>query len=196
MPSLTRSGAPRSSLVRSSASEMTSTAFAVRSRSWRSTSTAADGNKRTALCRSRAAGCGRYPNFAVRPPSTVMIAPLTNERGGQREVEHHVRDLLGVAVAAQRNAAAGEPLLGVVGDRRGHARADRARADAVDGDALRAELARERTGEADDAVLAHGVRGDERRRAEAFGRRDVHDAARAARARGAAGTRGSCGPAR
>src|SRR3954471_9099844 len=45
MPSLTRSGTPRSSIVRSSASEMTSTALAVSSSIWRSTSTTTDGNK-------------------------------------------------------------------------------------------------------------------------------------------------------
>src|SRR4051812_15281067 len=45
IPSLTRRGVPRSSLRRSSSSEITSTAFAVSRRSWRSTSTMGDGNK-------------------------------------------------------------------------------------------------------------------------------------------------------
>ena len=94
---------------------------------------------RTLTSRPMATGSG-YPNLQERPPSTVMTAPLTYDAAGEREAEHHVRDLLGIAVAAQRHAAAGELLLRVVGDRRGHAGADRARAHAVHGDALRAEL--------------------------------------------------------
>jgi hypothetical protein len=62
---------------------------------------------------------------------------------GQHEVQHHVRDLFGRAVAPKRDATPGETFLGVVGDRRGHRGVDRARTHAIDGDALRTELARE-----------------------------------------------------
>ena len=59
----------------------------------------------------------------------------------------------GIAVATERHPPAGVRLLGLLGDAGGHARADRARADAVDGDAGAAELDGEALGEADDAGL-------------------------------------------
>src|SRR5262245_42480556 len=57
IPSFTRSGSPRSIFLRSSGSEMTSTAFAVRRRSWRSTSTAGKVTK-------AGSDTGRYPSDA------------------------------------------------------------------------------------------------------------------------------------
>src|SRR5438477_1697861 len=153
MPSFTRNGVARSILVRSSGSEMTSTAFAVRRRSCRSTSTTGDGNKRARPPRRpppRSLSELRGQSAVDRDDRAV------DERGGgERQAEHHVRYLFRVAVAAQRDAPAREPLLRVVGNRRGHPRADRTGADAVDRDAHRSELARHRSRQADDAVLAH-----------------------------------------
>src|SRR4051812_15916052 len=77
------------------------------------------------------------------------------EEGGRRQAQaqRHVRDLFGVTVAAECSAALGVDGLVLLGDAVGDPRADRARADAVDGDALAAELHRERTGETGHAAL-------------------------------------------
>src|SRR5262249_3310820 len=65
-------------------------------------------------------------------------------RRGQAEAERHVRDLLGIAVAAECGAALGVDRLVLLGDAIGDGGADRARADAVHGDAFAAELDRKR----------------------------------------------------
>src|SRR4029077_2230164 len=92
MQSFTRNGVPRSTLVRSSGSEMTSTAFAVRRCSCRSTSTTGDGNKRAGPSR-------RLPLRSLselRGQSAVdRDDRAVDERGGrERQAEHHVRYLL------------------------------------------------------------------------------------------------------
>ena len=84
MPSFTRSGAPRSIFVRSSASEMTSTAFAVSRlqlavdvHGGTVTNVPVEPARRPDPDASR-----RQPNLALRPPSTVITAPLTNDEAG------------------------------------------------------------------------------------------------------------------
>ena len=87
-------------------------------------------------------------------------------------------DFFGLAVAAERDAAAGEFGLFVFGDAGRHAGFYGAGADAVDGNAQFAELEGERAGESDDAVLAGRVGAAKFRSAEAFRRGDVYDAPR------------------
>ena len=157
MPSLTRSGAPRSSFV----AQLGLGDDVDRARGQQ----LAAGGRRPRRATVTNASARRFRGRVGFSRTCGEAAvdgddrAVDERRRGQREVEHHVRDLFGIAVAPQRDAPAGEPLLRVVGDRRGHAGADRARADAVDGDALRAELARERTCEPDDAVLARRCTG-------------------------------------
>ena len=119
------------------------------------------------------------------PPSTGMIGAV--EEAGRREAqaERHLGDLLGVAVAPQRHPPAGVGLLVLVADRRRHAGADRARADAVDGDALAAELDGEALGQPDDAGLGRRVGDHPGRRHDRLGRGDVDDPPVPARPRGA-----------
>src|SRR5262249_5333540 len=96
---------------------------------------------------------------------------------GQRERQRRVRDLFGLTVATDWDAAARELRLCVIGDGRGHPGVDRAGTHAVHGHAARSEFDREATGQSDHAVLRCGVRRDGGCCAEAFGRRDVDDAA-------------------
>src|SRR5437763_6082261 len=64
------------------------------------------------------------------------------EEGGcrQAQAQRHVRDLLGIAIAAECGAALGVDGLVLFGDAIGDGSTDRARADAVDGNALAAKL--------------------------------------------------------
>ncbi len=112
----------------------------------------------------------------LRPPSTVTTAPLTKEEAGSARL------------STMCATSSGSPYRRS-GTRR---RANFAFASSGIGAVMAVligpgqtqftvtprgpELDRERTSEADHTVLARGVRADERRGAESFGRGDVHDA--------------------
>src|SRR6266702_6965949 len=100
------------------------------------------------------------------------------EEGGRRQAqaERHMRDFLGIAIAAECSAALGVDGLVLFGNAVGDGSADRAGADAVDGDALAAELDCQRAGEARDAALGRRVGAVQSSRAERLGRGDVDDA--------------------
>ncbi|GCC47370.1 hypothetical protein chiPu_0031449, partial [Chiloscyllium punctatum] len=76
---------------------------------------------------------------------------------GQAQAQRHVRDLFRIAVARQRSAALGVDRLVLLGDAIGDACADRARTDAVHGDAFAPQFHRERAGQAGDAALGRRV---------------------------------------
>src|SRR5713226_7152987 len=68
--------------------------------------------------------------------------PGQERRRGQAQAQRHVRDLFGIAVAAERGPAPGIDRLVLVADARRHSGCDRAGADAVHGDAVTAEFDR------------------------------------------------------
>ena len=87
----------------------------------------------------------------------------------------------GCAVSAQRHPAPGVDGLRLRVDPRRHPRVDRARADAVDGDPVSAELDRHALRQADDARLGRRIRAQPGGGHDRFRRRDVHDAPRPGR---------------
>jgi NAD(P)-dependent dehydrogenase (short-subunit alcohol dehydrogenase family) len=86
-------------------------------------------------------------------------------------------DLLRIAIALEGDAALRVDSLRLVGDAGRHACPDGTGAHGVDVDAARPQLNGHRSREADDAVLRCGVGAAAGRRAPAFGRSDIHDAA-------------------
>ena len=80
-----------------------------------------------------------------------------------------------VAVAFERYAPAGEDAFCFVRDGSGQTGMNRARTNAVDGDALGRQFHRQRPGEAHNAVLCRGVRAGKSAAADRFGRSNIHD---------------------
>src|SRR5580704_543273 len=97
-------------------------------------------------------------------------------RGRQAQAQGHVRDFRRLAVAAECGAALGIDGLVLLGNPVGDGGADRARADAVHGDALAPQLDRERARQARDAALGGGIGAVQRGRAKRLGGGDIDDA--------------------
>src|SRR6266702_1625091 len=93
------------------------------------------------------------------------------EEGGRRQAqaERHMRDFLGIAIAAECSAALGVDGLMLLRDAVGDPCADRARADAVDGNTFAAKLHRQRACQARHAALRCRIRTMQRGRAERLG---------------------------
>ena len=137
------------------------------------------GCRRSSRRRSRSgrARASRVPQWKYCPPSMTIVCPVTNDAVGPREVGDGADDVLRVLVALDRPRRDRDVaqlldhlrvLLHAVGHREPGG-------DAVDADAVPADLLRERARERDDRPLARHVVEQERDAAERRARGDVDD---------------------